>query len=203
MTAAAADSREVKFRQDPSSFNFGQNRYSRTDSFDAHCRAPSVINNVISLLYFVHTYSAGAAHGMQGYLCFSFFLDPIVQIDSLDDIFDDTEKALSTILPIVRKQLIAGLIRDGRDENSIDVDWIQQGTDGALAFSLFTFADDGIEFLFPPYQVASYADGPRSAKVSKWDAFALMKSHLVAALGWEHLRWQERPQRDDPDAVVS
>jgi len=188
-----AGCRGVKFSQDASIYSFGQSKFNRTNVFSAHCRDPIIVNHVICFPYLMHSYNAGAVHGMEWLRSFNFTLDPVTEISSIESIFTDKDGAFLAVQKSAREKLTADLI--GADPSSADLygEWIVSGTEDWSSFHNFTFSNDGIEFHFPPYQVASYADGIRIVLISKWDIYMYMPSYLLDALGWAHLRWQERP----------
>lgn len=187
----ASGNRRSKFSQNSVDYNFGQSRYRRTNVFSAHCREPVVVNHVICVPYFMHTYNAGAAHGMEWIESFNFTLEPITRISEIQEIFVELEAAFSVIQRAVRSQLAIDLISDEYGNRDLYNEWINNGTEDWSHFRNFSFSGEGIEFHFPPYQVASYADGIRTVIVSNKLIYKLMSVYLVDALGWTHLRWQE------------
>jgi hypothetical protein len=52
---------------------------------------------------------------------------------------------------------------------------------------ILLFQTDGIEILFPPYQVASYADGSHAVKVPYQKVVKLLRSEFISYLNLEHL----------------
>jgi hypothetical protein len=54
--------RARKLDQSPDTFNYGQEKYRRTHTYDAHCSDPHVRGRAITIQYAIHWYGAGAAH---------------------------------------------------------------------------------------------------------------------------------------------
>lgn len=189
--------RTVKFNQNSESYSFGQSKYMRTNTYSAHCREPVISNHVISLPYMIHYYNAGAAHGMEHIRSYNFTLDPIALIPDPLELFQITEEAFPIVQGLARKILFNQLFREDGDPKEC-MEWICGGTKDWSRFQFYGFSKDGIEFYFPPYQVSCYADGVRTALISKWDIHQFIPKHLAEALGWSHLRWQQRPNSESP-----
>ncbi|RWN15787.1 MAG: TIR domain-containing protein [Mesorhizobium sp.] len=160
--------RSVKLKQDATSYNFAQNKWRRTNTFSAFCAEPTIQGNVLNLVYSVDWYGAGAAHPNHHKSTFSFVLEPMVHIRNLYDIFgeDNDERALEVIRNESKKQVNSELSGRGADMND---EWtaktIKTGTEDWQSFHSFSFGKDGIDICFPPYQVASYADGILTAMI--------------------------------------
>ncbi|WP_082613706.1 TIR domain-containing protein [Bosea sp. Root483D1] len=189
--------REVKFSQNSVDYSFGQSRYMRTNTYSAHCREPVICNHVLSLPYMIHYYNAGAAHGMEHIESYNFTLDPVTMIPGPMDLFQSSNEVFPIIQDICRKNLYKQLLNEFVDSNEC-MNWICGGTEEWSHFQFYGFSKEGVEFYFPPYQVSCYADGIRTVLVSKWDIHQLIPKHLAEALGWSHLRWQQRPSETAP-----
>ncbi len=48
--------------------------------------------------------------------------------------------------------------------------------------------EDGVEIMFAPYEVASYAEGPQFASLSYKTIATLMRKEIASALGMAHLQ---------------
>ena len=181
--------REEKLSPMPDSFNYGQDKYRRTNTYDAHCEEPIIVEKIISIQYLVGWYGAGAAHPNYHFQTYSFLLEPLILIESLESIFNDSEVAFNTVQIEVRKQLYAIRLNDGDSYEDVELtpETIDDGTKEWSDFSAFVFHLDGIEFLFAPYQVAAYAYGSHSAKVSYKSIIKLMKNEYVSNLGLDYL----------------
>lgn len=99
------------------------------------------------------------------------------RVVGIDELFDDPEAAENAFATEARRQLLTAL--DDQDEplasNSEQIDdGTAPGKDRYRVFTLLTGPDNkvhGLTFIFPPYQVASYAAGPQAVDVPT-DAFA-------------------------------
>ncbi len=183
--------REEKFSQSPESLNFGQNKYRRTNTYDAHCEEPVIVGKVISIVYTIHWYGAGAAHPNHHFETYNFFLEPIMLIENLENIFVDSDEALRIIQSEVRQHLYNIKTDDNAtvdDEDSkLPKEWIDEGTKEWDNFHSFSFQTNEVEILFPPYQVAAYAYGSQTAKIPYQKIVKLMKSEYISYLQIEYL----------------
>lgn len=188
MTGQAMDFRMGVLDPMPEDFNYGQERHRRTHSFDASCGEPHIVGKIMSLSYGIHTYYARAAHPNMQFQTFAFMLDPLIRIPSLQSIFSDVEQAFAAIQSEVRKQLSnhRGSIA-GNEEVVIepDIAWIEQGTEDWDDFASYMFIEEGIEFLFSPYQVGCYAEGPAFATIPYNIILQYVKRQYISALDKE------------------
>ncbi|MDR6769346.1 TIR domain-containing protein [Azospirillum sp. BE72] len=182
--------RAYKLQQDSNLFNLVQKKWSRTNTLAAYCQDPVITGRIISICYNIYAYGAGAAHPNSTIKCFNFHLNPLVPINDPDDIFLDPDEAFPVIQNIVRKN-IRPLRLDGEtvavdaEDNGSQYqseDWINSGTRDWDCYSIFTFLDGKIRFLFPPYQVGPYAEGPYYSDVPILDIKAIIKNDLLYAL---------------------
>ncbi|MEP9397923.1 TIR domain-containing protein [Mesorhizobium sp. KR2-14] len=167
--------------------NYAQDKWARTDTFDAHCSEPIIKGKILTLNYAVNWYSAGAAHPNHHFVTFAFVLEPLVLISELRQIFTDEEAALEIVRNECRSQLRQALSQGSEPE--FYNDWIDGGTSEWDDFGAFVFAQDAVEILFAPYQVASYADGPQAATIAYRALLRLIKPEFQTALGIEHLHY--------------
>lgn len=183
--------REDKFAPSPDTLNYGQDKYRRTNTYEAHCNEPVIVGNIISVRYSVYWYGAGAAHPNSHFQTYSFLLEPLILIKAIEDIFIDSDIAFKTIQTEVRKQLYAIRLNDGDsyEDEELTPKTIDDGTKEWSNFSSFVFQLDEIEFLFAPYQVAAYAYGSYSAKIPYELIVKLMKNEYVSSLGKEYLNY--------------
>ncbi len=101
------------------------------------------------------TYTDGA-HGLESTKTFSF--SPTGQQVAVASLFSNGLDGLKTIAPYVKAQLVHS---PGADATMIDA-----GTAPTVDnYQSFTIEDDGIIFIFDPYQVAPYAVGQQSVRV--------------------------------------
>ncbi|MES2405824.1 MAG: TIR domain-containing protein [Pseudomonadota bacterium] len=155
-----------KLSQAPDFHNYGQDKFLRTNTYDAHCGDPKIKGRVLSVQYAVHWYGAGAAHPNFHFETFVFALDPLARIHALEDIFLEPLEALKKIQDEARSQLNAEFFEHSNDDaQSLGKDWIERGTEKWSDYSAFVFSENSIDLLFAPYQVASYAEGAKFAEV--------------------------------------
>jgi hypothetical protein len=118
----------------------------------------------------------GGAHPAPILDSFTFDLEQR-RVVGIDDFFADPRAAENAFATEARRQLLTAL--DDQDEPlASDSEQIEQGTEPGRnrfrVFSLLTGPDEkvhGLTFIFPPYQVASYAAGPQAIDVPS-EAFA-------------------------------
>ncbi|MGF6710308.1 hypothetical protein QFZ41_001272 [Luteibacter sp. W1I16] len=122
----------------------------------------------------------GGAHPAPIVDSFTYDLDD-QRVVGIDDLFADPHAAENAFAAEARRQLLTAL--DDQDEPlASDSEQIDEGTapgkDHYRVFSLLTGPDDkvhGLTFIFPPYQVASYAAGPQAVDVPSESFSAYLK----------------------------
>ena len=178
------DHRAAKLSLDPRSFNYGQTRFLRTDSYDAHCSEPTIIGKVMSIQYTVDWYGAGAAHPNHHFETYNFLLDPLVLIKELSDMFKDVDEAFRVIQEHARSQLYEVRVGDDPEdeENKLPRHLIDDGTSKWEHFQSFKFSKDNLDLLFAPYQVAAYACGPQFASLPFSVLAPFMRPEFVSAM---------------------
>jgi len=148
-------------------------------------------DSLISLTYDVGWYGAGAAHPNMHFETFTFaYPDRTVQLQ-LSEFFSDKSIAAKRISEICIQSLSREYWeRTGEKPDEDQMAWFQNGAGPDLDnFGAFTVNADRFTFLFPPYQVSSYAMGRWAADVSFFDLldllptggphnFALSKTHI-------------------------
>ncbi len=184
-----SDLRYETLDQNTDMFNFGQDRYRRINTLDLYSNAPNINGRIISIMCSAHSYYAGAAHPNLEIKTYCFLIDPLCYISRLQTIFDDESSAFTLLQKEVRSQLSAPRIEDGED-CSLLPEAINSGTEVWDDFQAFLFDDKGIEFHFPPYQVASYAAGPQTAHVAYHKILPFISTLFKAALDIEYLPLQ-------------
>lgn len=172
--------REIKFSQNPDFLNYGQSKFQLTNTYDAHCEEPVIVGKMVSIVYTINWYGAGAAHPNHYFKTYNFFLNPVILIESLENVFTESDEAFDIIQTETREQLYAKLNYHG------DVD---EGIKEWKDFYSFIFASDGVEIFFPPYQVASYAEGSHSVKIPFEKVIKFMKNEFVSYLEIENIRF--------------
>lgn len=181
--------RADKLIQSPEFFNYGQNKYIRTNTYDAYCNEPKIKGKIVTVQYAINWYGAGAAHPNHFFSTFSFALEPLFKISALSDIFTNPDTALNEFQAEVKHQLYQMRLGDDSEEKfSLDPEWVDRGTDSWEAFEAYIFGEEGIEILFAPYQVAAYACGPQFAKVNYAKIVKLIRAEYKSLLEIEHIR---------------
>ncbi|MDN4633156.1 TIR domain-containing protein [Sphingomonas sp. PsM26] len=201
--AEAMEQRSIKFCQSPDFCNFGQPQYRRMNSWEASCGAPIVQEGVVSISYAIHWMGAGAAHPNMHFKTFAFTINPTTNIASLQSIFEDDSSALLVLQQTIRHQLLyenERFTEEGSDEPALPKEWVESGTDKWSDIENYIFKEDGIDFLFPPYQVAAYVYGPQFATVPYERVAKFMHKHYAFALGVEYLQ-HERSWTATPIAM--
>lgn len=179
--------RRNKLEQSPAEYNYAQDKWSRTHTFDAHCGAPVICGKVITLNYAVSWYGAGAAHPVHAHKTFSFLLSPLFRIESLSGIFTDSDTAFSVLQQEVRNQLHVLLNEESGGEDGSNVHFqnqnINEGTSDWDDFSAFVFNLNSLDIYFSSYQVAAYAAGTPSVEIPYKMIAKLIRDEYVSALG--------------------
>lgn len=175
--------REIKFSQMPEVFNYGQDKFIRTNTFDAHTTGPSIKGRLMSIVYLIHTYGAGAAHPNTHYKTYSFVLEPLIHISGMEQIFTDQDAALVELKKHIRNELKALKHEDAENgEPILESGWVDRGTETWSDFSSFAFREKGVDVLFAPYHVGAYVCGPQVVSVP-YDLLApLLEPHYRSAL---------------------
>jgi hypothetical protein len=157
------NTRLVMLEPPADTYNFGQRKWRRINTYEARCRNPTIVGNVLSVQYNIDVYNAGGAHSCLEYKTFCYLLEPTVPINSLRQLFTEPERAFSVIQPLIRKQLLEP--KKSTDDETFSVEWVHRGTECWEDFSSFVFDETGIIVLFAPYKVDCYGAGPKSTKV--------------------------------------
>lgn len=178
---ALFEHRAIKLKTGGEDYNFAQDKWQRTDSYDAHCLQPTVVGKILSIQYGISWYGAGAAHPNYHFATYSFLLDPLILIEFLEEIFNDSEKAFELIQESVRRQLYRS-IGEKYADGEFTTDWIDGGTGKWEDFNCFNFKSEGLEFLFSPYQVDCYAHGSHSAFLAYKDIAEILRPVFISAL---------------------
>jgi TIR domain/Protein of unknown function (DUF3298) len=128
-------------------------------------------DNLLSLVYEVGWYGAGAAHPQSSFDTYNFaYVDRLYRLQ-LDDFFLDMARAVHAI----SRLCMLGLEKEywqrtGTQPDEGQIDWFKRGAgEDSKNFSEFTVSADHFTFLFAPYQVSSYAMGQWSAAASFYD----------------------------------
>jgi hypothetical protein len=175
--------------QEPGRFNFGSEKFSRTNSIEAHCTEPSIKGRVLTVMVVSHWYYAGAAHPGHSFSSYSFLLDPLFLIESLGTIFIRPDSALTQVQSLVRSRLKALVYSEGdQTTNLLSASHVDSGTQKWSDFGNFKFLNDRIEFDFSPYQVGPYAAGPQDSFVLYEEIISMVRPEFISALSLEYVR---------------
>ena len=139
-------------------------------------------------------------------MTFAFFLDPVVPIASLKDMFahDKLDEALEIIQSSVRKQLRSSLeiIESSFHEQLglssevvVGMEWIIKGTKDWDCSKAFVFGEKELEIHFAQYEVAGYAAGPQSATINYEQIVSMMRREYVDALDIAGPLWAAEGRR--------
>lgn len=111
--------------------------------------------NADNYVFTVLTYTGGA-HGLQATKTFSYDING--KLIKLSDLFTTGESGLKTISTFVIRDLIGRSISDST--------WINEGASpNSENYQNFTISEDGLTFIFDPYQVAPYSAGAQNVTV--------------------------------------
>lgn len=187
--------RYSKLDQTPEIYNYGQDKFRRTNTFDAHCSEPSIVGKILTIQYATHWYGAGAAHGNMHFATYSFVMDPLCHIAEISAIFKSREEAFQVIQKFVRQALKEVTFGENQ-EYDLDPEWVDRGTEAWSDFSSFIPKEEGIEFLFSPYHVAAYAYGPQFTLVPYQEFIDHMRTEYIFAFGIEHIAYQKEREKN-------
>ncbi|HYT69330.1 MAG TPA: RsiV family protein [Vicinamibacterales bacterium] len=116
------------------------------------------VETSLSLRYAMNEYRFGAMHGQTWFRTVTALRKPLVVLH-----FEDLFEAGSDFVQRVSSFAVDALLTSSE---SFDPDWVRRGAGPHLGnFTDFNISDDGLLITFPPYQVASYADGPQHVTV--------------------------------------
>lgn len=155
--------RKLVLHQDSDHFNFGYDKILRVNTWDAYFLPPIVKGGLLSIKYEVSWYMAGAVHPNMFYKTFVFLMEPLCEIASLEDIFEEKQVAFDKIKNITVERLL-NKVPDNleRQPSGLIEEDIVAGLENWSSLRSFVFLEEGIEILFSPYQVACYAAGPQT-----------------------------------------
>lgn len=181
--------RTSKLNQSPDMYNYGQDKYYRTDTYDAHCSEPSIKGRAITISYSINWYGSRAAHPNMHFSTYSFLMEPLILIVSIQQILIEEPAAFLKLQEIIRTKLksIKLVGSEIEDDFALDAETIDAGTSDWTDFSSFIFKEAGIEFLFAPYQVAGYVFGPQFVEVTYLELIKFIRPEYRSALDIEYL----------------
>lgn len=177
-----------KLTQFPDIYHYGQDKFLRTNTRDAHCGDPKIKGRIMTVQYAIHWYGAGAAHANFHFETFAFVLNPLARIQSLEEIFIDSPQALKLIQESVREQVLKESIGYREIElKDFDRSWIDRGTENWSDFSAFVFSEKNIDLLFAPYHLGSYAEGAKFAEIPYEIIVHIIRPEFRSLLEIEHI----------------
>lgn len=165
--SSAAGWRICKIDQHSDHYRFDNNKYIRTNQYRTSPLHPIFHGPLLSQRIDVHWYGAGAAHPNVNILTWVFLLDPLISVEGVASLFNDSTKALSILQLEIRKQL--------KQKLGYADDWVKKGTSTWQDFRAFTLEKEGLAVAFPPYQVAPYASGPQFILIPYDKIISIMK----------------------------
>ncbi|UYB51171.1 TIR domain-containing protein [Xanthomonas sp. AM6] len=173
---AAVDARQKIWDQSPDLFSDQLDAPPSNGRWDDYEIAYSS-ERLLSLIFRVGWYGAGAAHPNSHFETYNFVLTPhLVQLE-LSDLFSE----LSPAIEAVSNFSIAELQREywrrfGREADGSSLEWIKDGAGADIEnFLNFSISDDGLTFMFPPYQVGPYAEGSWTVFVPFYDILPYLR----------------------------
>ena len=177
------DCRSCAISPDSSLFNIGQARWSRTNTLDWVLSEVVTSGRILSVVYTVHHYMAGAVHPVSGIKTFNFFLSPMIEAQNFEAMIED-KSCLPLLQSTTRTQLYASL--RSISDSEPDEEWIADGTKDWSCFKSFSIRDENIVFYFGSYQVAAYAFGHQTVTIPARDLAPYMTEFAANSLdlGW-------------------
>ncbi|MGF6255502.1 TIR domain-containing protein [Ensifer sp. LBL] len=183
LLGALLASRGAKLEQDSTMYNYAQDSWQRTNTFDAHCGDPIFSGRILTLNYAVTGYGAGAAHPVHSHRTFAFLLDPLIHITFLESVFSDPSDAFLAIQKEARKQLLSN------SDLELSEDSVFPGTENWNDFRAFVFNEDALDIYFSSYQVGPYSIGTPHVSVSYGLIAKDMRAEFATAL---NIPWHMR-----------
>jgi hypothetical protein len=117
---------------------------------------------------------AGGAHGFSNVITKTYNLAS-GKAYSINDVIVDMPKLAQTVRQNIKNELtLRGEI--------VDEEWINTGTDYSVNsdnFEKFSLSQDTLTIYFPPYQVASYANGTITSSILLKDIQDILKSDFI------------------------
>ncbi len=115
-------------------------------------------DTALSLRYAISEYHYGAMHGQSSFRTITALRKPLLILE-FTDLFDENSDFLERVSSFSIKTLIAS-------HPDFDPDWVRRGAGPDFSnFTDFNVSEDGLLIMFPPYQAASWADGPQQVTI--------------------------------------
>lgn len=135
--------------------------------------------NLLSISFSQYYYFSGAAHGNFSFEVFNFDTRKSLVKLSLEHLFKPQSDYLHRISDLVIKQLCREhWERTGVEADDENIKWFKEGASpDAGNFENFLITDKGITFLFPPYQVSSFAMGTWTVEIPYFELRDLLRNN--------------------------
>ena len=188
--------RSNKMIQSSEHFSYIEEKHTRTNTYEATCLEPVITGRVISILYLIYFYDAGAAHPNHHFEPYNFIMEPLVIIKHLGMLFKDESQALAAVQKWTRIGVVGSLSERG-GEISVDDPWLISGTQNWDSFSIFTFSNEGLMIHFALYTIGPYAIGSHSVLVKYDEIIEFMNPEYIKALGIQHILFRKNYPLDE------
>lgn len=151
---------------------------TRNESFSVH----AFTDEILSIVYTIHTYYVGAAHGGHDFDVYNFHLGQKAVPFELSDLVDFEE--LKRISGLCIEKLLCkqyGEPSDRKDE--IDTQWVESGAGPKWEnYQKVAIGPEGLTCLFPPYQVGPYAYGSFVVDISREELQGILPTTRLSVL---------------------
>ena len=135
--------------------------YTYSCEYTIHHLSPDLVS--VSLYFYSFT---GGAHGNGSSIPFNYTIDGTAPREiTIENVFG-RKPHLATLQKLVRPKLFKHLYDEEQSASTEDSEWINQGTENIDSLSDISIDRTGITFNFQSYQVACYAAGAPSIKVT-------------------------------------
>lgn len=180
-----SNERKIKFNQDFHAFDFGQEKYIRSNLIEISTVDPIISGQFLTLYSVINTYYARAAHSNVDFITTNYLVSLGILIESPEHLFKNPVESFQIFRDLVIKNLV-GLDADAHvgDGQNRSLEWVESGTKSWDCFKKFAIKDDGIDVIFPPYQVDCYAAGPQFCHVPFDCISNLLIKEYATSLSW-------------------
>lgn len=166
--------------------HFGEAKVFRTNTWEAYCSEPVVQERILSILYNIVWYGAGAAHPQYGFRTFCFLIDPLIEISELKQVFTKHDDVLSVLQSYTRFAILSTPSTASVNGYEYEQSWVEEGTKNWHSFSSFVFSKDGLDVSFAPYQIAPFSEGSRTIQVPYSILVGYLERPYMFALGLDY-----------------
>jgi hypothetical protein len=120
--------------------------------------------SMISFEIWEYIYHSGAAHGYSGIVGYNFILNPLKEINNIEQLFDNNKVALEKLHTICLEKLKDHAIEREIISNREDTFLLDYPLEWQT-FHNFYFTKESIVFIFNPYEISCYAHGHLFAEI--------------------------------------